>query len=61
MQLQSRGIDAVSVRDLQLLGADDEVHLRHATNLGRVVVTSDSDFLRLAASGIEHAGIIYLW
>ena len=26
--------------------------------MGRVVCTEDRDFLRLAASGVEHAGII---
>jgi len=58
-QLKLRGIDAVSVRDLGRLGESDESHLERATRLGRVLVTSDVDFLRLAAEGIDHAGIVF--
>lgn len=59
LQLRLRGVDAISVRDLDLLGADDESHLERATVLGRVLVTTDTDFLRLDAAGIEHAGILF--
>ena len=31
------------------LGADDSVHLKRATGMGRVVCTEDEDFLKLAA------------
>lgn len=48
-QLKLRGSDAVSVRDLGTLGDSDESHLERATRLGRVLVTSDVDFLRFAA------------
>ena len=41
------------------LGDTDHNHLRYATTLGRAVCTYDADFLALAASGMEHAGIIY--
>ena len=58
-QLRLRGIDAVSVRDIELLGAADVQHPERATEEGRVLVTTDVDFLRLAASGIEHAGIVF--
>jgi predicted nuclease of predicted toxin-antitoxin system len=58
-QLQRRGIDAISVRDLSLLGDSDENHLERATGMGRVPVTTDVDFLRLAATGKPHAGIIF--
>lgn len=58
-QLQLRGIDAVSVRALGRLGESDESHLARATRLGRVLVTSDVDFLRLATEGIPHAGIVF--
>ena len=58
-QLKLRGIDAVSVRELGQLGESDESHLERATRLGRVLVTSDMDFLRFAASGIAHAGIVF--
>ena len=58
-QLKLRGIDAVSVRDLETLGESDESHLARATRLGRVLVTSDVDFLRFAAEGINHTGIVF--
>lgn len=58
-QLQSRGIDVVTVRDLGLLGATDEAHLANATKLGRVLCTYDIDYLQLVATGVEHAGIVF--
>ena len=58
-QLKLRDIDAVSVRELGTLGDSDESHLEQATRLGRVLVTSDIDFLRFAAEGIPHPGIIF--
>ncbi len=53
-QLSLLGIDVIRGP----LNADDPRHLRRATAMGRVVCTEDKDFLRLAASGVEHAGII---
>ena len=41
------------------MGASDEVHLQTAADHGRVMVTQDRDFLRLAAAGVHHAGIAY--
>jgi uncharacterized protein with PIN domain len=58
-QLKLRGIDAVSVRELGGLGESDTTHLAKATRLGRILVTSDVDFLRFEAEGINHAGIIF--
>ncbi|MCP4423415.1 MAG: hypothetical protein GY803_02880 [Chloroflexi bacterium] len=58
-QLKSRGIDAVTVRDLDLLGEDDFNHLQSATRLGRVLCTHDSDFLQFASSGIQHSGLVF--
>jgi hypothetical protein len=58
-QLQLRGIDAVSVRDLNLLGDSDDNHLARATQMERVLVTADVDFLVMASTGIEHSGIIF--
>jgi hypothetical protein len=58
-QLHSRGIEAVTVRDLELRGDTDLNHLERATAMGYVLCTYDSDFLKLAAEGKEHAGIIF--
>ena len=58
-QLKSKGIDVVTVRDLDLLGEDDINHLENSTQQGRVLCTYDSDFLNLSASGFQHAGIVF--
>lgn len=58
-QLALRGIDAVTVRDLDLFGDADRNHLINATVQGRVFCTYDSDLLQIASSGIQHAGIVF--
>lgn len=58
-QLQRRGIDAVTVRDLGLLGQSDIDHLALARSTGRVLCTNDADYLELAQTGEEHDGIIF--
>lgn len=57
-QLRKRGIQAVTVRDLHLLGDTDINHLARATEMGCVLCTYDTDYAKLAAGGMEHAGII---
>ncbi len=57
-QLQRRGIDAVTARDLRTLSDSDINHLRRATQMGRVLCTYDPDYVELAASGVHHAGIV---
>ena len=58
-QLSARGIEAVTVRDLGLLGESGERHLEFAVAAGYVICTNDADFLRVAATGIDHSGIIF--
>ncbi len=58
-QLKRRGIEVVTVRDLDTLGDDDRTHLERATQMGYVLCTHDTDYIELAATGIEHAGIIF--
>ena len=53
-QLRRRGIDIIRGP----LRTDDAIHLARATEMGRVVCTCDDDFLKLAAPGVAHAGII---
>jgi predicted nuclease of predicted toxin-antitoxin system len=60
--LRLRGIDVVTARDREKLGASDEEHLTHARAEGRIVVTHDiADFVRIhqqwVAAGTPHAGI----
>lgn len=57
-QLKRKGIDAVTVKDLQVRGDSDENHLRRASHMGRCVCTMDDDFIELASKGIEHKGIV---
>ena len=58
-QLKRRGIEAVTARDLNTLGDSDVSHLERATRMGYVLCTYDADYVDLAASGIEHAGIVF--
>ena len=46
-QLHMHGIDVIRGP----LGTGDPVHLKRATGMGRVVCTSDDDFIKLAAQG----------
>ena len=57
--LRSRGIDVLTVPDAGLLGATDEEHMVLAYAEKRVIFSQDVDFLRLAAHGHSHAGIVY--
>ncbi len=57
--LRQRGVDVVTVPEVGLLGAADEVHLAWAHKERRVLFTQDTDFLRLHAEGLPHAGIVY--
>ena len=61
--LRQRGLDIVTVVEAGLAGRSDPEQLSHATLDGRVLLTSDQDFLQLhlrwMGEGKEHAGIIY--
>ncbi len=57
-QLRRRGIEAVTTRELARLGDSDINHLKRATSMNFVLCTHDPDFVELAASGIEHAGVV---
>jgi len=58
-QLAAAGLDVVSAHSLDQLGDSDPNHLARATEMGRVLCTYDQDFLRLAAEGASHSGIIF--
>ena len=58
--LRQRGVDVLTVPEAGMLGASDEEHLARAQAEGRVLFTQDEDFLRLHASGVVHAGIVYI-
>lgn len=58
--LRTYGIDVTTTVEIGLRSATDTVQLEYARNAGRVLVTHDADFLRLAAAEeVDHAGIAY--
>lgn len=57
--LRQRGVDVLSVPEADMLSASDEEHLMFALEQERVIFTHDDDFLKLAASGVKHAGVVY--
>jgi Domain of unknown function (DUF5615) len=57
--LRQRGVEVLSIPDAAMLGERDEIILTKATAEGFVIFTQDNDFLRLHASGVGHAGIVY--
>jgi len=58
--LRRRGIDVSTSAEQGLLGAPDEQQLQFALLQQRVLVTHDSDYLRLHESGVPHAGIVWV-
>jgi hypothetical protein len=58
-QLEAGGLDIVSAHSLKKLGDDDRNHLQRAAEMRRVLCTYDSDFLVLAAQGVQHSGIVF--
>jgi uncharacterized protein (DUF433 family) len=57
--LRLRNIDVTTTNDARLAGASDRTQLSFARASGRVIVTQDDDFLRLHASGVDHARIVF--
>jgi predicted nuclease of predicted toxin-antitoxin system len=57
--LRRLGVDVTTSTDARQLGAADADQIAHGLAEGRVVFTEDDDFLALAASGMEHAGLVY--
>jgi predicted nuclease of predicted toxin-antitoxin system len=57
--LRRVNIDVTTAAEQNLLGHGDEEHLQFALTAGRVIVTDDVDFLALAATNPDHAGIVF--
>ena len=58
--LKLLGIDVISVNEAGKRGYDDEEILSLAKKNDRVIITRDSDFVKLHSKGIEHAGIVFM-
>jgi len=61
--LRLRGIDVITAIEADMIGKSDSEQLSHASLNGRVLLSSDQDFLglhpRWIREGKQHAGIIY--
>lgn len=57
--LRTRGVDMLTCQESGMLSTTDAEQLEYATQNDRVVFTHDTDFLKIHAKGIEHAGIVY--
>jgi predicted nuclease of predicted toxin-antitoxin system len=57
--LRRAGIDVTTTNEAGLRTQDDLAHLSFARAEGRVIVTRDQDFLRLASEGVDHSGIVF--
>ena len=58
--LRDAGLDVESVSEQGQFGLPDSHVLQQATEVGRVVLTHDSDFGGLALMGAQFIGIIYI-
>ncbi len=58
-QLNHRGIDAITVKDLELQGKSDGFHLQLANEMQRVLCTMDDDYIQLFIDGRQHWGIVF--
>ncbi len=58
--LRLLGIDAISVNEAGKRESDDEEILSFAKKNDRVIITRDSDFVKLHNKGAEHAGIAFI-
>jgi predicted nuclease of predicted toxin-antitoxin system len=52
-------VNVLTVQEAGRSGDSDEKQLAFAAREGRVLVTFDDDFLRLDATGVLHAGIVF--
>lgn len=57
--LTLHGVNVTTTPEAGLLHVSDETQLAYAVAQGRVIVTQDMDFLRIAAAGTETPGIAF--
>lgn len=57
--LRQRGVDVLTVQEAGRSGLPDSEQLAFATAQGRVTMTHDPDYLELAATGVQHAGVTF--
>jgi len=59
LALRRYGIDVTTTVEANLRSSSDEDQLAYAQRENRVIVTHDDDFLRLAATTVDHPVIAY--
>jgi uncharacterized protein with PIN domain len=57
--LRRHGVDVTTTTEAGLRTQSDAAQVAFARQERRVIVTGDTDFLRLAQQGVEHQGIIF--
>jgi hypothetical protein len=57
--LRQHGIDVLTAQEAGRCGLPDSDQLAFTTAQERVMVTHDTDYLVLAASGVDHAGVAW--
>ncbi|MGE0132105.1 MAG: DUF5615 family PIN-like protein [Blastocatellales bacterium] len=57
--LRRRGIDVTTTIEMGLRTASDDEQLEFIRSEGRVLVTHDTDFLRIASQTVDHPGIAF--
>lgn len=57
--LRRFGVDVSTTADRNLRGTTDAAQLDFARSEARVIVTDDTDFLRIATSTTDHPGIVF--
>lgn len=58
--LRLHGVSVTTTVDADLRTADDTTQIRFARSEQRVLVTQDSDFLQMAKTFPDHAGIVFI-
>ena len=54
------GIDTISINEAGKRESNDEEILSWAKDNDRVIITRDSDFVKLHKKGVEHVGIVFI-
>jgi predicted nuclease of predicted toxin-antitoxin system len=57
--LRLHGVDVTTTVELGLLESSDEEQLAYINSQVRVVITQDTDFLRIVAAGRESPGVVF--
>lgn len=57
--LRRRDRDCTTTQELGMLGASDDEQMAYCRAENRIIISADTDFLRLLQANTEHPGMIY--